>query len=90
MKSIFLALSLLALAFASNHAELKVRYKFSEFIEKYDKKYSSTEEFGDKLMVFAQNLREIETHNAKEDKTWTKGINQFTDLTGYFFRKLNL
>ena len=79
---------MLLLAYASNHEDLDVKYKFTQFVEQYKKEYSSPEEFGDRLKVFAQNLREIENHNARKDNTWTKGINQFTDLTGLYSKNL--
>jgi C1A family cysteine protease len=37
--------------------------------------------------VFRSNLRDIILHNLNETHTWTKGINQFTDLTPEEFKK---
>ena len=84
MKTALLFLFAVALINASRHEDLKLRHKFNEFITKFNKQYSDQEEFNDRLKVFAQNLKDIESHNARRDKTWTKGINQFTDLTGQY------
>lgn len=41
--------------------------------------------------AFMKNCRDIEEHNRKKEKTWTKGINQFTDWTDEEFKSyLNL
>lgn len=41
-------------------------------------------------MIFKKNLEEIEEHNAKQDKTYTVGVNQFTALTRAEFKELYL
>ena len=84
MKILILIISFFTLPIASNYGALNVRYKFNEFVKKYNKRYSSAEEYNDRLHIFAQNIKDIKHHNAMKDKTWTKGINQFTDLTGDF------
>ena len=85
MKSVLLLLCAIVFVNSSSNEDLKLRHKFNEFISKYRKQYADTEEFNDRLKVFAQNLKDIEAHNARKDQTWTKGINQFTDLTGTKF-----
>ena len=82
MKVLFLSVFVVTFVTAFNQDDLKTRYKFNDFVEKYNKKYETTEEFMDRLKVFAENVREIEAHNNRRDVSWRKGINQFSDLTG--------
>ena len=88
MKILIIIISIFTLAIASNYEDLNLRYKFNEFVKKYNKRYSSGEEYKDRLNKFAQNLKDIAHHNAMKDKTWTKGINQFADLTGDFINDI--
>jgi len=44
------------------------------------------DEFYHRFNIFKQNLDKIDAHNAKK-LSWTKGINQFTDLTGAEFKR---
>merc|ERR1711944_364802 len=66
-----------------------MRYKFNDFVEKYNKKYETTEEFMDRLKVFTENVKDIEAHNNRRDVSWTKGINQFSDLTAQEFKAIH-
>ena len=84
MKAIIIVFSFLTFVAASNHEELKMRYRFSEFVEKHNKKYSSNDEFMDRLKIFTENVKDIEAHNNRRDLSWKKGINQFSDLTGKY------
>ena len=69
--------------YAKSMEDLRIKNKFNEFVKTHDKKYNGPEELADRLKIFAENLRDIESHNARMDKTWTKGVNAFTDLTGF-------
>ena len=89
MKTVLSFLFAIVLVNASRHEDLELRYKFNEFVTKFNKQYSGQEEFNDRFKVFAENLKDIESHNARGDKTWTKGINQFTDLTCQYFSNDN-
>ena len=82
MKVLFLAFIVVTFVTAFNQDDLKMRYKFNDFVEKYNKKYETTEEFVDRLKVFTENVKEIEAHNNRRDVSWRKGINQFSHLTG--------
>ena len=84
MKALLLAISVFTISGASSYEDLNMKDKFIEFIQKHDKQYSSSEEYIERLQIFAQNLKDIENHNSQTDKTWTKGINQFSDLTSKF------
>ena len=45
------------------------------------KGYSSPAEQSFRLGVFQANLEKIREHNADSSKTWTMGLNQFSDMT---------
>ena len=61
-------------------ASLEDRRQFSEFKAKFNKVYKDHNEERYRLEVFSQNLREVTEHNRGQG-SWTKGINQFSDLT---------
>ena len=52
--------------------------QYSDFIEKFGKKYESVEEMEVRFRVFRDNLRDIAIHNMNENRSFTMGINQFT------------
>ena len=54
---------------------------FSNFIDKYEKKYNSLEEFESKFITFKNNFKDIIKHNLLPTKNFTMGVNPFTDLT---------
>lgn len=55
--------------------------KFTEFVERFHKRYSSVEEFRERFNVFNKNMDLINQHNLFNSSTFTMGVNQFTDLT---------
>ena len=77
MKTLFVVLGFFAVSYAS---DLHLRTQFSEFVKKYNKEYTSTAHYEERLAIFAENLKEIEEHNSQKH-SWKKGINQFADLT---------
>lgn len=54
---------------------------FTEYKEKFSKKYSSWEELNERFKIFANNLKTIRLHNADPTQNFTMGLNQFSDLT---------
>lgn len=60
--------------------------QYSDFIEKFGKKYESVEEMEVRFRVFRDNLRDIAIHNMNENRTFTMGVNQFTDMTASEFK----
>jgi len=60
--------------------------QFSNFQEKYRKKYETLEEIEIRFQIFRYNLRNIILHNLNGNKNFTMGINQFTDLTPEEFK----
>jgi C1A family cysteine protease len=60
--------------------------EFTNFQEKFAKKYGSMEELETRFSIFRKNLIGILAHNADIHQNFTLGVNQFTDLTPEEFR----
>ena len=95
MFSLFLLLSLFFTAYSaqgnlrtenliSSNDEWK---QFSNFQEKFAKKYENLEELESRFQVFRSNLRNIIVHNLDVNQNFTMGVNQFTDLTPQEFKE---
>lgn len=61
---------------------------FSQFQERFSKKYESLAELEARFDIFRNNLRNIIAHNSDVTQNFTMGINQFTDLTPGEFKML--
>jgi len=59
---------------------------FTEFQQKFDKKYEDLIEYEHRFNIFRENLKTIISHNNDETKTYKMGINQFSDLTPFEFK----
>ena len=66
--------------------ELDERLQFYKFQDRFKKFYDTEEEEEGRFHVFRENLRDIILHNLDNNKTFTKGINQFTDMTPQEFK----
>jgi len=62
--------------------------EFNTFLEKFNKAYSTVGETVHRFGIFRENLRNIIRHNLSENRTFTMGINQFSDLTPIEFKEL--
>ena len=60
--------------------------QFSNFQERFSKRYDTLEELENRFKVFTSNLRNIVLHNLDHTQNFTMGINQFTDLTPEEFK----
>jgi len=60
--------------------------QFSNFQERFSKRYDTLEELENRFQVFRLNLRNIILHNLDRSQNFTMGINQFTDLTPEEFK----
>merc|ERR1739845_323445 len=63
---------------------------FAQFKISYSKVYISAEEEAYRRAIFNVNEKIINEHNADKTQTYTKGINQFTDLTQEEFKSIYL
>ena len=62
---------------------------FEKFQVDFKKQYSSPKEYVQRKAIFESNLKEIQKHNENKGvKMYTKGINQFTDMTQKEFEAL--
>lgn len=50
--------------------------------------YFSVQEHNYRYGIFSRNKEDINAHNANQDKTFTKGVNRFSDLTDAEFIRL--
>lgn len=60
--------------------------QFSNFQERFSKKYDTLQEMETRFQIFRSNLRNIILHNLDHTQNFTMGINQFTDLTPQEFK----
>lgn len=60
--------------------------QFTNFQEKFNKKYTNLKELEFRLDIFKNNLKTIIEHNLIPNKNFTMGVNQFTDLTPEEFK----
>eukprot|EP01060_Flectonema_neradi_P003173 TRINITY_DN12026_c1_g1_i1.p1 TRINITY_DN12026_c1_g1~~TRINITY_DN12026_c1_g1_i1.p1 ORF type:complete len:358 (+),score=99.66 TRINITY_DN12026_c1_g1_i1:47-1120(+) len=60
-------------------------YSFSDYTKEYGKVYEA-EEFARREEIFHKNLEYITAHNAEEGRTWTAGLNEYTDWSNEEFR----
>jgi len=61
-------------------------YSFSSYKADYAKIYADLAEEQYRKTIFLRNIIKIEEHNADKTQTYTKGINQFSDLTDEEFK----
>jgi len=72
-----------ALSFLDEADEWK---QFTNFQERFSKKYQTIEDLEARFQIFRSNLRNIILHNLDHTQNFTMGINQFTDLTAEEFK----
>jgi C1A family cysteine protease len=62
--------------------------EFTNFQEKFEKRYDSIQEMETRFAIFKQNIINIISHNSDANQNFTMGVNQFTDLTPDEFRMM--
>lgn len=60
--------------------------QFTDFQERFNKRYNNLEEMETRFQIFQSNLRNIIIHNLDRTQNFTMGVNQFTDLTPQEFK----
>ena len=60
--------------------------QFSNFQERFSKRYENMQEMETRFQIFRTNLRNIILHNLDNTQNFTMGVNQFTDLTPQEFK----
>lgn len=61
--------------------------QFKEFQYKFAKEYTTQEIVEQRFKIFSSNLCDIILHNSNHTNSFTKGINQFSDLTPQEFKE---
>lgn len=64
--------------------------QFSNFQERFNKRYETINELKNRFEIFRTNLRYIISHNLDHTQNFTMGVNQFTDLTPEEFKETYL
>ena len=62
--------------------------QFSNFQERFSKRYETFQELELRFEIFRENMRTIILHNLESTQNYTMGINQFTDLTSGEFKEM--
>jgi KDEL-tailed cysteine endopeptidase len=62
--------------------------EFIKYVAKFGKSYGTKEEFEFRSDIFKKNLAALVEENAKNDNTFTVGINKFADWTPAEYRRL--
>ena len=61
--------------------------EFTNFQERFNKRYNNIEELEIRFSIFRNNFIDILKHNNDVNQNFTLGVNQFTDLTNDEFKK---
>lgn len=62
--------------------------QFTNFQERFSKRYETFQELELRFEIFRENVRTIVLHNLDSNQNFTMGINQFTDLTSDEFKEM--
>lgn len=62
--------------------------QFTNFQDRFSKRYENIQELETRFQIFRSNLRNIILHNSDHTQNFTMGINQFTDLTPQEFKDM--
>lgn len=69
-------------------SEPELLASFARFRKKFGKTYSpDSSEFHRRWTNFQRSFERIEKHNAQKERSWTMGLNQFSDMSYEEFRK---
>ena len=60
---------------------------FNGFIERFEKKYPTLEDFESRFSIFRSNVKTIISHNMDPQHNFTLGVNAFTDLSPQEFKE---
>ena len=80
-----LLISSFAFASSTSYSDIDLKKQFNEFVNKYNKSYSTSYEYEQRCSIFAENLKKIEEHNL-QSHPWKQSVNRFADLTQTEFK----
>ena len=75
-----------SLPFEYRNNEIFYWKEFSNFQERFNKRYSSLQELEKRFDLFKENILDILAHNSQINQNFTLGINQFSDLSSEEFK----
>jgi len=81
-----IVLLLVAVVLANAYPDAYYQTQFSQFAQKFNKTYATSEEQVYRYSVFKSNLDYINQHNARPSTFWL-GVNQFADMTNKEYQK---
>jgi len=89
MKVALCLLLVLGVCFARTawHQLEPMKYNFEMYEREFNKAYATPEERIHRRNLFENNLRDIIAHN-REEHSWKRGVNRFTDRTTEEFKRL--
>lgn len=61
---------------------------FTQFQQRFSKRYESIEEMKHRFQIFSDNFRHITLHNIVQPHNFSMSVNQFADLTQFEFQTL--
>jgi cathepsin L len=62
-------------------------FSFERFVEQFGRDYKpGTAEYAKRRQIFEERLRSILAHNTDTTNTWTRGVNEFADLSDEEFK----
>jgi len=76
-------------SFQSKEVTPAVYDAYVHWAQRFGKRYT-TEEKNHRILIFAENLNEIASHNSNTHNLYSLGLNQFSDLTNEEFQSLYL
>ena len=62
--------------------------RFTQFQQRFSKKYANVEELKHRFQIFSDNFRRISLHNQDSQRNFSMSVNQFADLTQSEFQTL--
>ncbi len=100
MNKLFYSLIILAIAFSivtsfEGASDSDIFAKFQAFTLEHKKSYATVEEFQHRFLIFKQNFKQVEAHQAmmtvsEDSESYTFGVTQFSDMTPSEFERTYL
>jgi hypothetical protein len=82
MKSQLLTVAVIALLISNTFQDkLQIDDDFENYMKSHGKKYANSDEKAYRSRIFADSVADVKTHNADPSNTYTKAINDFSDMT---------
>jgi cathepsin F len=95
IKRLAITLLIIISAITCKSSDKEIFEEYQKFLIKYNKSYSTVEEFKERFEIFKQNFEKVHMHNGmlakhQNEATYELGVNEFFDLTPKEFAKSHL